>query len=54
MEINLCRYRTLNGQRSFKYSCAKEWNMLPLDIKELTNREGFRIRVKRLFLDRMS
>ncbi len=33
MDINLCRYRTLNGQRSFKYSGAKEWNMLPLDIK---------------------
>ncbi len=38
------------GQRSFKYSGAKEWNMLPLDIKVLTKCEGFRIRVKRLFL----
>ncbi len=42
MDINLCRYRTLYGQRSFKYSGAKEWNMLPLDIKVLTNCEGFR------------
>ncbi len=54
MDINLCRCRTLNGQRPFKYSSAKEWNMLPLDIKVLTSREGFIIRVKRLFLDRMS
>ncbi len=54
MDINLCRYRTLNGQRPFKYSSAKEWNMLPLDMKVLTDCEGFIIRVKRLFLDRMS
>ncbi len=31
MDINLCRYITLYGQRSF----AKEWNMLPLDINKL-------------------
>ncbi len=32
-----CRFKTIYGRRSFRYSGALLWNKLPLDIKGILN-----------------
>ncbi len=37
MDITLCRFKTMYGRRSFRYSGALLWNKLPLDIKDISS-----------------
>ncbi len=37
MDITVCRFKTVYGRRSFRYSGALLWNKLPLDIKDISS-----------------
>ncbi len=46
MDITLCRFKTIYGRRSFRYSGALLWNKLPLDIKYISGMVSFSLKTK--------
>ncbi len=53
MDITLCRFKTMYGRRSFRYSGALLWNKLPLDIKDISSMVSFSLKTKSWLLSRL-
>ncbi len=53
MDITLCRFKTMYGRRSFRYSGARLWNKLPLDIKGISSMVSCSLKAKSWLLSRL-
>ncbi len=53
MDITLCRFKTMYGRRSFRYSGALLWNKLRLDIKDISSMVSFSLKTKSWLLSRL-
>ncbi len=53
MDITLCRFKTMFGRRSFRYSGAHLRNKLLLDIKYISSMVSFSLKTKSWLLSRL-
>ena len=48
----LPRTRTKSGERGFHYSGPAAWNTLPSDLRDITDTDAFKKRLKTVLFDR--
>ncbi len=53
IDITLCRFKTMYGCRSFRYSGALLRNKLPLDVKGISSMVRFSLNAKSWLLSRL-
>ena len=46
LTLSILKVRTLYGERSFRYHCAVEWNILPYDIRSCESLDSFKAKLK--------
>ena len=51
-DLDIPKYRTSIGQRSFKYRGTKIWNSLDTELKSISDWNNFKTKLKKTFIEK--